>query len=183
MQFDRGYISPYFVTDTEKMEARLEDSYVLLVDRKIGAIKDLLPLLEQLAKHGRPVLVVAEDVEAEALATLIVNQVRGVLKSVALKAPLFGDRRKALLEDMAVLTGAQVISEELGRKLEATEIAHLGRAQRVVVDKEHTTLIGGAGERKAIEARNDRKPQTKGGTPWPSRSGNPSVTSTTSSTV
>jgi chaperonin GroEL len=153
MQFDRGYISPYFVTDTEKMEARLEDAYVLLVDRKIGAIKDLLPLLEQLAKHGRPVLVVAEDVEAEALATLIVNQVRGVLRSVAVKAPGFGDRRKALLEDMAVLTGADVISEELGRRLEATEIAQLGRAQRVIVDKEHTTVIGGAGERKAIEGR------------------------------
>jgi chaperonin GroEL len=153
MQFDRGYISPYFVTDTDKMEARLEDAYVLLVDRKIGAIKDLLPLLEQLAKQGRPVLVVAEDVEAEALATLIVNQVRGVLRSVAVKAPGFGDRRKALLEDMAVLTGAEVISEELGRRLEATEIAQLGRAQRVVVDKEHTTIIGGAGERKAIEGR------------------------------
>lgn len=153
MQFDRGYISPYFVTDAEKMEARLEDAYILLADRKIGAIKDLLPLLEQLAKHGRPVLVVAEDVEAEALATLIVNQVRGVLRSVAVKAPGFGDRRKALLEDMAVLTGAEVIAEELGRKLEATQIAQLGRAQRVVVDKEHTTLIGGAGDRRAIEAR------------------------------
>ncbi len=153
MQFDRGYISPYSVTDTEKMEARLEDAYILLVDRKIGAIKDLLPLLEQLAKQGRPVLVVAEDVEAEALATLIVNQVRGVLRSVAVKAPGFGDRRKALLEDMAVLTGAEVISEELGRRLEATGLAQLGRAQRVVVDKEHTTIIGGAGERRAIEGR------------------------------
>jgi chaperonin GroEL len=153
MQFDRGYISPYFVTDMEKMEARHEDAYVLLVDRKISAIKDLLPLLEQLAKQGRPVLVVAEDVEAEALATLIVNQVRGVLKSVAVKAPGFGDRRKALLEDMAVLTGGEVISEELGRTLEATELAQLGRAQRIIVDKEHTTLIGGAGQRAAIEGR------------------------------
>ncbi|MBK7249347.1 MAG: chaperonin GroEL [Gammaproteobacteria bacterium] len=153
MQFDRGFISPYFVTDTEKMEAVHESAYVLLTDRKLNAIKDLLPLLEQLAKQARPLLIVAEEVEAEALATLIVNQVRGVLKSVAVKAPGFGDRRKAMLEDMAVLTGAQVISEELGLKLEDTTLAQLGRAARVVVDKEHTTLIGGAGERKVIEGR------------------------------
>ena len=153
MQFDRGYISPYFVTDPEKMEAAHENPYVLLTDRKLNAIKDLLPLLELLAKQARPLLIVAEDVEAEALATLIVNQVRGVLKSVAVKCPGFGDRRKAMLEDMAVLTGGQVISEELGLKLEDTDIAKLGRASRVLVDKEHTTIIGGAGDRRAIEGR------------------------------
>jgi chaperonin GroEL len=153
LQFDRGYISPYFVTDAEKMEARHEEAYVLLTDRKLSAIKDLLPLLEQLAKQARPILVVAEDVEAEALATLIVNQVRGVLKSVAVKAPGFGDRRKAMLEDIAVLTGGQVISEEVGLKIEDVELARLGRAKRIVVDKEHTTIIGGAGDRQAIDGR------------------------------
>ncbi len=151
MQFDRGYISPYFVTDPEKMEAAHENPYVLLTDRKLNANKDLLPLLELLAKQARPLLIVAEDVEAEALATLIVNQVRGVLKSVAVKCPGFGDRRKAMLEDMAVLTGGQVISEELGLKLEDTDIAKLGRASRVLVDKEHTTIIGGAGDRREID--------------------------------
>ena len=153
MQFDRGYISPYFMTDPEKMRAEHEDAFVLLTDRKLSAIKDLLPALEQLAKQARPVLIVAEDVEAEVLATLIVNQVRGVLKSVAVKAPGFGDRRKAMLEDIAVLTGGQVISEELGLKLEDVQLAQLGRAKRVLVDKEHTTIIGGAGERKAIDGR------------------------------
>ncbi|HEX4974170.1 MAG TPA: chaperonin GroEL [Steroidobacteraceae bacterium] len=153
MQFDRGYISPYFVTDTEKMEAILEDPLVLLTDRKINIMKDLLTLLEQIAKSGKPVLVVAEDVEAEALATLIVNQIRGVLKSVAVKSPGFGDRRKALLQDMAVLTGGQVISDELGFKLEDTTLEQLGRAKRVVSDKDTTTIIGGAGNRKEIEAR------------------------------
>ncbi|MBM5810702.1 MAG: chaperonin GroEL [Gammaproteobacteria bacterium] len=153
MQFDRGYISPYFVTDAEKMEAAHENPYILLTDRKLNAIKDLLPLLEQLAKQARPLLIVAEEVEAEALATLIVNQVRGVLKSVAVKCPGFGDRRKVMLEDMAVLTGGQVISEEVGLKLEDTDLGKLGHATRVVVDKEHTTIIGGAGERRAIEGR------------------------------
>lgn len=153
MQFDRGYISPYFVTDTEKMESVLEDSYVLLTDRKINIMKDLIGLLEQIAKSGRPVLVVAEDVEAEALATLIVNQVRGVLKSAAVKAPGFGDRRRAMLEDMAVLTAGTLISEDLGHKLQDVQLEQLGRAKRVVVDKENTTIIGGAGERRAIEAR------------------------------
>jgi chaperonin GroEL len=153
MQFDRGYISPYFVTDPEKMEAAHEEPYVLLTDRKLNAIKDLLPLLEQLAKQARPLLIVAEDVEAEALATLLVNQVRGVLKTVAVKSPGFGDRRKAMLEDMAILSGGQVISEELGLKLEDVTVEQLGRAKRVVVDKEHTTIIGGAGDRKAIEGR------------------------------
>jgi chaperonin GroEL len=153
MQFDRGYMSPYFVTDTEKMEAVLEDALILLTDRKINIMKDLLGLLEQIAKSGKPVLVVAEDVEGEALATLIVNQIRSVLKSAAVKAPGFGDRRKAMLQDMAVLTGGQVISDELGFKLEDTTLAQLGRAKRIVVDKDATTIIGGAGERKEIEAR------------------------------
>jgi chaperonin GroEL len=153
MQFDRGYMSPYFVTDTENMEAVLEDAVILLTDRKINIMKDLLTLLEQIAKNGKPLLVVAEDVEGEALATLIVNQIRGVLKSAAVKAPGFGDRRKEMLQDMAVLSGGQVISDELGFKLEDTTLEQLGRAKRVVVDKDTTTIIGGAGERKEIEAR------------------------------
>ena len=153
MQFDRGYTSPYFITDPEKMEAVLEDPYVLLTDRKVNLLKDLIPLLEQVAKSGRPILFVAEDFEGEALATLIVNQIRGVLKSAAVKAPGFGDRRKAMLTDMSVLTGGQLVSEELGFKLEDVELAQLGRAKRVVVDKDNTTIIGGAGDRKAIEGR------------------------------
>jgi chaperonin GroEL len=153
MQFDRGYTSPYFITDPEKMEAVLEDPYVLLTDRKVNLLKDLIPLLEQVAKSGRPILFVAEDFEGEALATLIVNQIRGVLKSVAVKAPGFGDRRKAMLTDMSVLTGGQLVSEELGIKLEDVQLAQLGRAKRVVVDKDNTTIIGGAGERKAIDGR------------------------------
>jgi len=153
LQFDRGYISPYFITDPEKMEAVHEDAFVLLADRRIGNIKDLLPLLEQVAKVGRPILFVAEDVEGEALATLIVNQLRAVLKSCAVKAPGFGDRRKEMLQDMAVLTGGQVISEELGIDLEHVQLAQLGRAKRIVVDRENTTIIGGAGDRKAIEGR------------------------------
>jgi chaperonin GroEL len=153
MQFDRGYMSPYFVTDTEKMEAVLEDAYILLTDRKINIMKDLIGLLEQIAKSGRPVLIVAEDVEGEALATLIVNQVRGVLKSAAVKAPGFGDRRKAMLEDMAVLTKGTLITEELGLKLEDAHLEQLGRAKRIVIDKETTTIIGGAGERQAIDGR------------------------------
>jgi chaperonin GroEL len=153
MQFDRGYTSPYFVTDTEKMESVLEDAYVLLTDRKVNLLKDLIPLLEQVAKSGRPILLVAEDFEGEALATLIVNQIRGVLKSVAVKAPGFGDRRKAMLADMAVLTGGQLVSEELGLKLEDVQLAQLGRAKRVVSDKDTTTIIGGAGDRKAIDGR------------------------------
>jgi chaperonin GroEL len=153
MQFDRGFISPYFITNAEKMEAVLEDTLVLICDRKIGALKDLIPLLEQVAKAGRPLLVVAEDVEGEALATLIVNQLRGTLKSCAAKAPAYGDRRKAMLQDVAVLTGGQVISEELGLKLESVTFEQLGRAKRVVVDKDNTTIIGGAGERKTIDDR------------------------------
>ncbi|HEY5755672.1 MAG TPA: chaperonin GroEL [Steroidobacter sp.] len=153
MQFDRGYLSPYFITDSEKLEAVLEDASILLTDRKINIMKDLIPLLEQIAKNGRPLLIIAEDIEGEALATLIVNQIRGVLKSAAVKAPGFGDRRKAMLQDIAVLTGAQLISEELGFKLEDTTIEQLGRARRIVIDKDTTTLIGGAGERSAIESR------------------------------
>ncbi len=153
MQFDRGFISPYFITNTDKMEAILEDALILICDKKISALKDLIPLLEQVAKAARPLLVVAEDIEAEALATLIVNQLRGALKSCAAKAPGFGDRRKAMLEDIAVLTGGQVISEELGLKLESVTFDQLGRAKRVVVDKDNTTIIGGNGNRKAIDDR------------------------------
>jgi chaperonin GroEL len=153
MQFARGFLSPYFITNAEKMEAVLEDAYVLLADRKIGALKDFVPLLDAVAKSGRPLLVVAEDVEGEALATLILNQIRGTLKSCAVKAPGFGDRRKAMLQDMAVLTGGMVISEELGMKLETVGVKELGRSGRVVVDKDNTTLIGGAGARPEIDAR------------------------------
>ncbi|MEQ8816344.1 MAG: chaperonin GroEL [Thalassobaculum sp.] len=153
LQFDRGYVSPYFVTNPEKMEAVVEDTLVLLCDRKIGSLKDLIPLLDQVAKSGRPLLVIAEDIEGEALATLIVNQLRGVLKSCAVKAPGFGDRRKAMLQDIAILTGGMVISEETGQTLEAVALTDLGRAQRVVVDKDSTTLIGGAGKREAIDGR------------------------------
>jgi chaperonin GroEL len=153
LQFDRGYLSPYFVTDTASMEAIVDDAYVLLSDRKLNILKDLLPLLEQVAKSARPMLIVAEDIESEALATLVVNQIRGVLKSVAVKAPGFGDRRKAMLQDIAILTGGQVISEELGLKLEDVQLSQLGRAKRVVVDKDTTTIVGGAGEKSAIDAR------------------------------
>ena len=153
MQFDRGYISPYFVTNPEKMEAVLEDALVLICDRKISVLKDLLPLLEQIAKSGRPLLIVAEDVEGEALATLIVNQMRGALKSCAVKAPGFGDRRKAMLQDIAVLTGGQVVSEELGLQAGACRARAARRARRVVVDKDTTTIIGGGGERAQIDGR------------------------------
>jgi chaperonin GroEL len=153
MQFDRGYLSPYFVTNAEKMEAVLEDAFALLCDRKVSVLKDLLPLFEQVAKAGRPLLVVAEEVEGEALATLIVNQLRGSLKSCAVKAPGFGDRRKAMLQDIAELTGGLVIAEELGITLEKAALEQLGRAKRIVVDKDNTTIIGGAGDRKRIDAR------------------------------
>jgi chaperonin GroEL len=153
MQFDRGYVSPYFITDPGTMEAVLEDAYVLICDRKLGVLKDLLPLLEQVAKSGRPILFIAEDIESEALATLIVNQIRGVLKNAAVKAPGFGDRRKAMLQDSAALTGAQVVSEELGFKLEDVDLSQLGRARRIVVDKDNTTIIGGAGTKAAIDGR------------------------------
>jgi chaperonin GroEL len=153
LQFDRGYLSPYFVTDTERMQAVLDEPHIFVTDRKLNFLKDLIPLLEQIAKSGRPVLIIAEDIEGEALATLVVNQIRGVLKSVAVKAPGFGDRRKAMLQDIAVLTRAQFITEELGAKLEDVSIEQLGRARRVLVDKDNTTIIGGAGERASIDGR------------------------------
>jgi chaperonin GroEL len=153
MKFDRGFLSPYFVTDADRMEAVLEDPFILLCDQKINALRDLVPLLEQVAKAGRPLLIIAEDIEGEALATLIVNQLRGVLKACAVKAPGFGDRRKAMLEDIAILTGAQVISSDLGLKLESATLQQVGRAARVVADKENTTLIGSRGERAQIDAR------------------------------
>jgi chaperonin GroEL len=153
MQFDRGFLSPYFVTDNATMQSVLEDAYVLICDRKLNMIKDMLPLLEQLAKSGQPLVIIADDIEAEALATLVVNQIRGVLKSVAVKAPGFGDRRKALLQDMVILTGGQLVSEELGMKLEDVKLAQLGRVRRVVTDKDKTTLIGGAGRKEDIQAR------------------------------
>ncbi len=153
LQFDRGYLSPYFMTDPGAMEAVLEEAYVLVCDRKLNIIKDILPLLEQVAKAGKPILFIAEEIEGEALATLIVNQIRGVLKSAAVKAPGFGDRRKAMLQDIAILTGAQVISEELGLKLEDVELGQLGRAKRIVVDKDNTTIIGGAGNKRDIDGR------------------------------
>ena len=153
MQFDRGFISMYFITNPEKMEAVMEDALVLISDRKISILKDLIPVLEQVSKSARPLLVVAEDVEGDALATLIVNQIRGALKCCAVKAPGFGDRRKAMLEDIAVLTGGQVVSEDLGVKLEHVTIEQLGRAKRIVVDKDNTTIIGGAGDRKQIDGR------------------------------
>ena len=153
MQFDRGFLSPYFITNPEKMEAVLEDALVLISDRKISILKDMIPLLEQVAKTARPLLVVAEDVEGEALATLIVNQIRGALKSCAVKAPGFGDRRKAILQDIAILTGGEVVSEDLGLKLEHVTVEQLGRAKRVVVDKDNATIIGGGGDRKQIDAR------------------------------
>jgi chaperonin GroEL len=153
MQFDRGFLSPYFVTDAERMEAVLENAFILLSDRKVAILKDMIPMLEQVAKSGRPLLVIAEDVEGEALATLIVNQIRGVLKGCAVKAPGFGDRRKAMLEDIAILTGAQLVSEDIGLKLESVGIEQLGQARRVVVDKEKTTIIGGAGDRTRIDQR------------------------------
>ncbi len=153
MQFDRGFISPYFITDPDKMEAVVEDALVLVCDRKISNIKDIVPLLEQIAKLGRPLLVIAEDVDGEALATLVVNRLRGVFHAVAVKAPGFGDRRRAMLEDVATLTGGQLVSEDLGTKLESVEIDHLGHAKRIVSDRETTTIIGGGGQRDAIEAR------------------------------
>ncbi len=153
MQFDRGYISPYFVTDPEKMEAVLENPYILLNEKKISNMKDMLPILEQIAKMGKPFLIIAEDVEGEALATLVVNKLRGTLKCCAVKAPGFGDRRKAMLEDLAVLTGGKVISEDLGIKLENIKVNDLGQAKRITVDKDNTTVVDGAGDKDDIEAR------------------------------
>jgi chaperonin GroEL len=153
LQFDRGFLSPYFITDPAKMEAVLEEPLILLYEKKISSMKDLLPLLEQVAKLGRPLLVVAEDVEGEALATLVVNKIRGTLASVSVKAPGFGDRRKAMLEDIAILTGGRLLAEEVGVKLEHVTVEDLGKAKRVVVDKDNTTIIGGSGAKAAIEGR------------------------------
>jgi chaperonin GroEL len=153
MQFDRGYLSPYFVTDPEKMEAALEDALILIHDKKISSMKDLLPILEKVAQMGKPLLIIAEDIEGEALATLVVNKLRGTLRVSAVKAPGFGDRRKAMLEDIAVLTGGQVISEEVGFKLENAVVTDLGRAKRIVVDKETTTLIDGQGDEEKIKGK------------------------------
>ena len=153
MQFDRGYISPYFVTDTEKMEAVLDNPYILIHDKKISTMKDLLPVLEATAQDGRPLMIIAEDVDAEALATLVVNKLRGSLKIAAVKAPGFGDRRKEMLEDIAILTGGTVISEEKGLKLESTELEMLGQAEKISIDKENTTVVNGAGEKAMIKAR------------------------------
>ena len=153
MQFDRGYLSPYFITDADSMEAVLEDPYILIYDKKITAIKDILPVLEKVSQGGRPLLIIAEDLEGEALATLVVNKLRGTLRIAAVKAPGFGDRRKAMLEDIAVLTGGTVISEEKGFKLESASLAQLGTAKRVVIDKDNTTVVDGAGEDATIKAR------------------------------
>jgi chaperonin GroEL len=153
MQFDRGYLSPYFVTNAEKMEANIEDPYILIHDKKISSMKDLLPILEQIAKMGKPLLIIAEDIEGEALATLVVNKIRGTLNVAAVKAPGFGDRRKAMLEDIAILTGGKVISEEMGSKLENTQVDDLGTAKRIVIDKENTTIIDGAGDKAHLEGR------------------------------
>src|SRR3954470_23892529 len=153
MQFDRGYLSPYFVSDAERMEAVLEDPYILIHEKKISNMKDLLPLLEQIARSGKPLLIVAEEVEGEALATLVVNKLRGTLNACAVKAPGFGDRRKAMLEDVAILTGGKAIMEDIGVKLEGVRLEDLGRAKRVTVDKDNTTIVDGGGQQKAIEGR------------------------------
>jgi chaperonin GroEL len=153
MQFDRGYLSPYFVTDPERMEAVLEDAYILIYEKKISSLKDLLPLLEQIARSGKPLLIIAEDVEGEALATMVVNKLRGTLQAVAVKAPGFGDRRKAMLQDIAVLTGGRAITEDLGVKLEHVELSDLGQAKRVTIDKDSTTIVGGHGTPAEIQGR------------------------------
>jgi chaperonin GroEL len=153
MQFDKGYLSPYFVTNAEEMEVQLENAYILIHEKKISSLKDMLPLLEKTAKSGRPLLIIAEDVEGEALATLVVNKLRGTLQICAVKAPGFGDRRKAMLEDIAVLTGGRVITEDLGIKLESIELSDLGRAKRITVDKENTTIVEGEGKNADIQGR------------------------------
>jgi chaperonin GroEL len=153
MQFDKGYLSPYFATDTDSMECRLEDAYILIFEKKISSLKDMVPLLEKVAKTGKPMLIIAEDVEGEALATLVVNRIRGNLNIAAVKAPGFGDRRKAMLEDIAILTGGRCITEDLGIKLESVELSDLGRAKNLVVDKENTTIVEGSGKSSEIQAR------------------------------
>src|SRR6185369_12579107 len=153
MQFDRGYLSPYFVTDPERMEVVLENPYLLIYERKISSLKDLLPLLEQIARSTRPLLIIAEDVEGEALATLVVNKLRGMLQACAVKAPGFGERRKAMLQDIAALTGGKAITEDLGVRLENLQLSDLGEAKRVTVDKDNTTIVEGRGKPEAIQGR------------------------------
>ena len=153
MQFDRGYLSPYFITDPDRMECIIEDARILIHEKKISSMKDLLPLLEQIAKMGKPLLIIAEDIEGEALATLVVNKLRGTLQCAAVKAPGFGDRRKAMLEDIAVLTGGRCLTEDLGIKLENITLDDLGRAKRVTIDKENTTIVEGEGSTKRSEER------------------------------
>src|SRR6185436_17115596 len=153
MRFDKGYISPYFVTDPERMEVVLDDPYLLIVNSKIASVKDLLPLLEKVMQSGKPLAIISEDVEGEALATLIVNKIRGTFKSVAVKAPGFGDRRKAMLQDIAILTGGQVVSEEVGLKLDSIGLDMLGRARKVVTTKDETTIVEGAGDTDQINGR------------------------------
>jgi chaperonin GroEL len=153
MQFDKGYISPYMVTDQDRMEATLEDPYILIANQKIGSVRDILPVLEQVIQSGKPILIIAEDVEGETLATLVVNKLRGTFTGVAVKAPGFGDRRKRMLEDIAILTGGEVITEELGLKLENTQLSQLGRARRVVVGKDTSTIVDGSGDAEAIKGR------------------------------
>ena len=161
MQFDRGYLSPYFVTDPERMEAVLENPYILIHEKKISSMKDLLPLLEQIAKSGRPLVIIAEDVEGEALATLVVNKLRGTLNVAAVKAPGFGDRRKAMLQDIAILTGGKAITEDLGIKLENVQMADLGQAKKVTIDKDNTTIVEGKG--KAERHRRPREGNSQPG--------------------
>src|SRR6476659_4136115 len=168
MQCDRGYISPYFVTNAEKMIAELEDAYILLHEKKLSGLQSMLPVLEAVVQSGKPLVIIAEDVEGEAIATLVVNKLRGGLKVAAVKAPGFGDRRKAMLEDIAILTGGQLISDELGMKLESVTINMLGRARKVVIDKENTTIVNGAGKKKDIEARVNQIKRQIAETPWAS---------------
>jgi chaperonin GroEL len=153
MQFDRGYLSPYFVTDAERMEALLESPLILIYDKKISNMRDIIPILEQIAKKGKSLLIISEDIEGEALATLVVNKLRGTLKCAAVKAPGFGDRRKAMLEDIAILTGGEVVSEDLGRKLESVAITDLGTAKKIIIDKDNTTIVEGSGKKAAIQGR------------------------------
>ena len=166
MQFDKGYISPYMVTDQDRMEAVLEDPYILIANQKIGSVRDILPVLEQVIQSGKPLLIIAEDVEGESLATLVVNKLRGTFTGVAVKAPGFGDRRKRMLEDIAILTGGEVITEEMGLKLENTQLSQLGRARRVVVAKDTTTIVDGAGDATRSRAASTRsRPRSRTPTP------------------
>ena len=167
MQFDRGYLSPYFVTDAERMEVKLDDPYILIHEKNISSMKDLLPVLEQVARSGKPLLIIAEDVEGEALATLVVNKLRGTLHVCAVKAPGFGDRRKDMLKDLAVLTGGQAVTEDLGLKLENLTLKDLGRAKRVTIDKDNTTIVDGAGKKAGHRGRASSRSARRSRTPPP----------------